>query len=97
MDLLQIARFFLENFLGDTALKPILSELKNNSFDLKQFLSSLSVDKIIPIVQSFISGMKNKSPTGSVGQSVGLSPVARVADKEIVYALNQYLANDDYS
>ena len=51
-------------------------------------LKDITPDKIAPIIKDFLSD--KKSPAAYAGESVGLNPIANVADKDIVYTLNKY-------
>jgi hypothetical protein len=46
----------------------------------------------MPLLQEFFKS-QNKTPTDfSVGEECKLSPIAKIADKDIVYTLNKYFA-----
>ena len=91
MEILQ----FLLNFIGNNSnlgvLTPIINLLKENSFDIKRVINNLSPDVIAPIIKEFMNAQNNR-PTESVGRNEGLTPIANVADKDIVYTLNKYLS-----
>ena len=88
MEILQfLLSFFLQEYGGEN-LRPIFDELKNNSFDLKSFLSNLTPEKIAPVIRNFAE--KTASP--SEKNSDGLSPIANIADRDIIYTLNGYFA-----
>ena len=91
MEILQFILSLLKDDKTLDALKPILSLLSSNSFDIKQALSNLTIENIMPLISFFIdSASKNKSPTVSVGQGVQLHPIYSIADKDIVSCLNEY-------
>ena len=91
MEILQFILTLLKDDKALDAIKPILSLLSSNSFDLKNVLSNLSIEKLAPLISLFMeSANKNKSPTVSVGQGVQLNPISSIADKDIVACLNEY-------
>ncbi len=97
---MEILQFLLNNFLsgkdktGLSALKPIIELLQKHNFNLSKILSELNPEMLAPIVSAFTSAMENtKSPPQSGGQSHGVSPIAKLADKEIVYTLNKYFSD----
>ena len=91
MDLLQ----FLSSFLNDDKIvklfAPIIELLKQNSFDIKKVLASIDPEMLKPIVQEFMNNIKNR-PAQSAERVDGLMPISNIADKDIVFALNKYLA-----
>lgn len=92
MEILQfLISFFLKEFGGDK-LQTIIELFRNNSFDLNKIINNLKPETIAPIMQDFFKSMnKENSPTDfSVGEDNKLSPIARIADKDIVYTLNRY-------
>lgn len=92
-EVMELLQFLLSFLLGDGGKKfsPLLERFMKNGFNIKDLLSSLSLDTLAPIIQAFM-GMQNKSPTQNVGQYFGLNPIANIADKEIVYTLNKYFS-----
>lgn len=94
MEILQNLLSLLMNNQNLNGLKPIMDLLAKNSFDIKKTLSSLDLNSIMPIINQFMNTMKNKSPTTEYSPAVGLTPIANVADKEIVYTLNKYFHQD---
>lgn len=91
MEILQSLLSFLLNEYGDGNFKPIFNLLKENSFDITKVLKNLKPETITPIIKEFLS-KNNKSPTQTVGQGFGLNPIAKIADKEIVYTLNKFFS-----
>ena len=94
MEILQnLLSFFINEYDGGK-FKPLFELLKNNSFDIKKALHHLNLDAIAPFIQEFLKhgNLNNKSQTSSpsFSQGVGLNPIAKIADKDIVYTLNQY-------
>ena len=90
MEILQFLLSFFLNEYGGGNFKPILELFKENSFDLKKVLQNLKPETVAPIIKDFMSKNNNKSPTDSVGQVYGLNPIVKIADKEIVYTLNNF-------
>ncbi len=81
--------------MGSGGFTKILELFKDNSFDVKKTLSSLTPETVAPLVKEFLSGANKKSPAHSNAQSVGVSPISNVADKDIVYTLNKYLGEPE--
>ena len=90
MEILQFLLSFFLNEYGGGSLKPILELFKENSFDIKRVLQNLKPETVAPIIKDFMSKNNNKSPTETVGHACGLNPIAKIADKEIVYTLNKF-------
>lgn len=87
MEILQLLINFLTNGAGEK-YKGLLDLFVKDSFDIKRVLKDITPDKIAPIIKEFLSD--KKSPAAYAGESVGLNPIANVADKDIVYTLNKY-------
>lgn len=91
MDILSL----LKNLLSETdaeKIAPLINLLRENSFDIKKVLKNLKPETVLPIVKSFLNN-ENAYAKGNVAEnSAGISAVANVADKEIVYCLNRYLS-----
>ena len=90
---MEILRFLLSLISGENsdenysqAFAPFY-DLMNGNTDLKTFLNDVT-----PLLKSaFIKTQKNPSED----DSEGLNPIAGVADRDIVYALNLYFAQPD--
>lgn len=93
MELLQFLLSFLSNGNNFESFSGLINALKENSFDLNSFLKNIDLKSILPILKDFIFNMQNKNPTEWVGQNEGLTPIANIADKDIVFALNKYLSH----
>lgn len=92
MELLQFLISFLFGEKGEHIIKPILNALSSNSFDLSKILNGETLSTLMPLIKELFSA-QNKTPTGfSVGEEFKLSPIANIADKDIVYTLNRYFA-----
>ncbi|MBQ8426435.1 MAG: hypothetical protein IJX16_01590 [Clostridia bacterium] len=90
MELLQFLISFLLKELGGEKLAPVFNSLKDNSFDLSKLLNPETLSTFVPIIKDFFK-QQNKTPTDfTVGEDYKLSPIARIADKDIVYTLNRY-------
>ena len=80
--------FFAKEYGGD--FKPLIDAFAQNDFDIKRVINNLDLEKLAPIIQSFIEkGAKNR-PTDVGREAFGLAPIAGIADKDIVYTLNKY-------
>lgn len=88
----------LQNLLSDTNAKdfaPVINLLRENSFDIKRTLNALSPETLAPILKTLF--MKNADSGGkesAFSENVGVTAIANVADKEIVYSLNRYLSSE---
>lgn len=89
MEILQfLLSFFLNEYGGK--LSPIIELLKNNDFDIKKTLQNVNLETIAPLIKNFMeNGTKNR-PENSERSVAGLNPIAKIADKDIVYTLNKY-------
>lgn len=91
----------LKNFLSGgnaQAIIPIINLLRENSFDVKKTLGSLTPEILSPIVENFFKNDDTKesvNPARNAAQ--GVAPIANIADKEIVYALNRYVSANDFT
>ncbi len=89
MEILQnLLSFFLNEYNGGK-YKPIFDLLRNNSFDIKKTLSNLNLDAVAPLIKEFMQ-QNNTRPVQNTERDYGLNPIAKIADKDIVYTLNQY-------
>ena len=76
-------------------LLPVLNLLRENSFDLKRTLNNLTPETLMPIISALSQSKGENQPTASfTAENVGVTPIANVADKEIVYVLNRYLSSE---
>lgn len=76
---------------GGESLNSVFSLLKENEFDIKKTLSSLSPEKIAPIMKSVFSSPENiKTGSPIYDEPEGLSPIKNVADTNITETLNRY-------
>jgi hypothetical protein len=92
MDLLQLITSLFGGNVDFSAFLPLINMLKSGNFDFNSILTLLQNEKILPIIKNFFNSFNNKSPTETVGQISGLSPIASIADKDIVFVLNRYLS-----
>ena len=77
------------------AFAEILETLSKNSFDIKKTLQTVTPEDLARILQSLSEKNENKK-AASVQTTYGLSPIADIADKEIIYALNRYTSEKLY-
>ncbi len=90
----------LSFLLKDEKIKiiaPIIELLQKNSFNLVEALKNVNLETLAPILRAFMQSDFKTSPKEnptdfSVGNISGLNPIANIADKDIVYALNKYFA-----
>ena len=92
MEILQFLTAFFQNNQNLKLIAPIIEILRNNHFDIKKALSSLTPEMIKPIIEQF-SVVMNSAPQGFNERSQGLTPISNIADKDIVYCLNKYLSS----
>ena len=92
MDLLQFITSLLGNDNMVKLLSPIIELLRQNSFDIKKVLASLDPEMLKPIIEEFIKSINNR-PAQSAERIDGLQPISNIADRDIVFALNRYLAD----
>ncbi|MBQ3116052.1 MAG: hypothetical protein IJC07_03380 [Clostridia bacterium] len=78
MEILQALIKLLGNGMNADGSKPITDFLKN-----------VDLTTLAPLINGLFS-QKEKCPTESVGQNEHLNPIASIADKEIIYALNKF-------
>ena len=94
MEILQFILDFLAKQGGESTLSRIIKLLKDNSFDLKKVLRELKPETVAPIIKQFLNSAPAAKVSASATQkSYGIAPIARVADKDIVYTLNKYLGS----
>ncbi len=90
MELLQNLVYFLLKEFGGEKLLPIFNTLKDNSFDISKLINAKTLSTFAPILMDLLKS-QNKTPTEfTVGEDYKLSPIARIADKDVVYTLNRY-------
>ena len=91
MEILQFLISFFLNEYGGEKLQSVFKVLKDNSFDIGKVIKNLTPETVAPILKEFLKPNKNNTPTDfSVGEDYKLDPIARIADKDIVYTLNRY-------
>ena len=91
MEILQfLLSYFLKEHGGD--FSPILQTFMESGFDIKKTLSALSPDKIFTLLGSLMN-KQNKSPTDSVEQGYKLTPISKIANSEILSALESVLSS----
>lgn len=93
MDIVEVLKNLIPN-INAGGLVPIINLLRENSFDLKKTVQTLTPEKLAPIIESF-SENAAKSAANTNTHANGLSPIADVADKEIIYNLNRYLSTEN--
>lgn len=94
MEILQFLTSFFQNNQNMKLLAPIIEILRNNDFDIKRALSSLTPEMIKPIIEEFARQMNYRSNSQPV-RNEGLTPISNIADKDIVYSLNRYLSQSE--
>lgn len=77
-------------------LQALLSLLSNGingkgNTPITDFLKNVDLSTLAPLINGlFSSTQKNPTENFSVGEFEHLNPIANIADKEIVYALNKF-------
>lgn len=96
MEILQfLLNFILKEYNGGK-YQEIFKLLQENSFDVKNILRNGNPETLEPILKtifSVFSKNQNESPKNYSEESFGLNPIIKIADKEIVYALNKHFAS----
>ncbi len=92
MDLLQFITSLLGNDNMVKLLSPIIELLRQNSFDIKKVLASVDPEMLKPIIEEFMQSINNR-PAQSAERIDGLQPISNIADKDIIFTLNKYLAD----
>ncbi len=90
---MEILQFLLSEFLKNgqnESLKPLFELLKDNSFDIKKVIKNLSPEIIAPFIQNFTGQNKSRA---NARQFNAISPIANIADRDIVYSLNKYFGD----
>lgn len=92
---MELLQFLLSFLLGDNnkkKIEPLLQLFSDNGFDISKVIKSLNPEILAPLIKEFISSTNNKNPQTnfSFGEDFKLSPISRIADKEVVYTLNKY-------
>lgn len=94
MEILRFLLSFLLKEAGGDNLAPLFENLQNNDFDIKKTLQGLNLQAVAPLIRAFMENLsKNENrPTKNAERNISLSPIAGIADKDIIYALNKYLS-----
>ncbi len=92
---MELLQFLLSFLLGDEngkKVQPLLRLFSDNSFDIGKVIKSLNPEILAPLIKEFFSYAKNQNPQTnfSFGDDYKLSPIARIADKDVIYTLNRY-------
>lgn len=88
MEILQFIISFLDEEFN-LNLSPLINSVKENGFDIKSIISSLSPETIESILSAVGGFFKNQNPTNSSGDNY-LSPISGIADEFTVSSLNGY-------
>lgn len=88
MEILRFLLSLLTNGNNQSNLASIIELLNKGSLDLKSLLSNLNLEAIAPLLKDFF----NQKPRSNQAEErgFGLNPIAKIADKDIVYTLNKY-------
>ena len=92
MDLLQLITSLFGGNVDFSAFLPLINILKSGNFNINDLFTLLQNEKVLPLIKNLFSSFNNKSPTTEVGQASPLSPIASIADKDVVFVLNRYLS-----
>ncbi len=92
MEILQKLISSLLNGENADGFSQILKLLSENNFDVKKVLSRINPQALIPLLLKFIESAKPNNAS-MVNTGAGLSPIASIADKEIIYSLNRYFSD----
>ena len=89
---MEILKFLIDFFTKNentSNYAPIFKLLEENSYDVKKIINNLSIDKVMPLIECFMSTKKD-SPIKEEPCSNKLSPIKSVCDTEIINALSCY-------
>lgn len=77
-----------------SALVPVINLLRENSFDIKKTVSSITPETLMKVGNELL---KNSAPQSTFHETEknGVSPIANIADKDIVYILNRYISAEN--
>jgi len=88
------------NLLGNNAepLKNLLKLLSDGSFDVKSLLGKLTPETLSQILSETLKSRPQSAENGTdenfdLSSPQGLSPIANLADKDVVFALNRYMSD----
>lgn len=95
MELLQFLISFFSNNSNLEKFSGLINTIKENSFDFNSILKNIDLKTILPFIKEFFDSLQNKNPTESVGSVQGLTPIANIADKDIIFVLNKYLGQTE--
>ena len=87
---------FILNFLtggSQGQFKELFTLLEQNNFNLQEVIKNLDFEKLAPILSAFSGEKEAGSFDFSKEPTYPLAPIAAVADRDIDYALNRYLAD----
>lgn len=88
MEILKFLLTLLNNGDLQNNLSSLLTLFNKGSLDLKSLLSNLNLETLAPLLKDFFN--QKPHPTQTVERGFGLNPIAKIADKDIVYTLNKY-------
>lgn len=90
MNLLQILTTLFSNPDTRKLFLNLLAEILNGNFSIENFLQNINLEKALSLLSPLF---QNSSNNDVKGQTMALSPIVNIADKDIVYSLNKYLEN----
>ena len=90
MEILDIIKNLASNG-GLSALIPVINALKDNSFDLQKTLNNIAPETLAKLGGELIKSAESSQTFNEVKKN-GVSPIANIADKDIVYTLNRYIS-----
>lgn len=91
MEILQFLISFLSNPQNVDKFSGLLNAFSKGQLSIDSILKNIDLKTLLPLIKDLFINGQNKSPTDWVEQGEGLSPIANVADKDIVFTLNKYL------
>lgn len=93
MDIEYILNNFLKGDMKDK-ISPVLEMLAKNNFDISKVIKNLDVTTVAPLLGSLFEAFSARKGAAQTAQAAAnpLAPISSVADRDIIYSLNRYLA-----
>lgn len=91
---MEFLELLLKNFTDEntaSALSSLLKTVSENGFDLNKIMKTADISALLPLLGGLFSG-GNAAEKPKAEEANPLAPVSSVADRDIVFALNRYLA-----
>ena len=90
VDIFSFIKSLLQNGDAIKIISTIITLLMGNSNQQTDDLPDPEIDRMF----EEIIGQKENSPIETIGEGYGLNPIAKIADKQIIYCLTRHLAQE---